>query len=77
MKKIGWPILYVFLLKPFKQLNFEKLQITLLAKFFYKKTIVFQCKHFILKFSLDFYSTLFSSLKALTGCLEKIENLAN
>ena len=42
-----------------------------------KKTIVFQWKHFIFKFSLDFYSASFPSLKALTGCLEKIENLAN
>ena len=70
-------MLYVFLLKPFKQWNFEKIQITLLARFFYKKTIVFQCKHFIFKFSLDFYSASFPSLKALTGCLEKLENLPN
>ena len=70
-------MLYVFLLKPFKQWNFKKLQITLLAKFFHKKTIVFQWKHFIFKLSLDFYSASFPSLKALTGCLKKIENLAN
>ena len=29
-------MLYVFLLKPFKQLNFEKLQTTLLANFLHK-----------------------------------------
>ena len=70
-------MLYVFLLKTFKQGNFEKFQITLLAKFLHKKTIVFQWKHFIFKFSLDFYSASFPNLKALTGCVEKIENLAN
>ena len=26
MKKIGWPILYVFQIKPFKQWNFENIQ---------------------------------------------------
>ena len=36
MMKIGWPILYVFLLKPFKAWSFEKLQGTFLAVFLQK-----------------------------------------
>ena len=36
MKKIGWPKICIFLLKPFKQWIFEKLQV-FLAEFFYKK----------------------------------------
>ena len=70
-------MLYVFLLKPFKQCNSEKLQITLLAKFLHKKTFVFHWKLFIFKISLDFYFASFPSLKALTGCLEKVESLAS
>ena len=64
---------YIFLLKPFQQWKFKKPQITLLAKFFHKKTIVFQWNQFKFKFSLDFCFALFSSLKALTGSLEKLE----
>ena len=37
MKKIGWPILYVFLLKPFKAWIFEKIQIAFWAMAFLKK----------------------------------------
>ena len=37
MKKIGWPILYVFLLKPFKAWIFEKIQIAFWAMAFQKK----------------------------------------
>ena len=37
MKKIGWPILYVFLLKPFKAWIFEKIQVTFWAMAFQKK----------------------------------------
>ena len=68
-------MLYVFLMKPYKRWKFEKLHITLLAKFLHKKTVVFQWKHFIFKFSLDFYSASFPNLKASKGCLEKNENL--
>ena len=46
-------MLYVFLLKPFKEWSFDKLQI-LLAKIFHKKIIVFQWKHFKIKFSMEF-----------------------
>ena len=40
MKKFGGPMLYVFLMKPFKQRNFEKLQV-FLAEFFHKKNYRF------------------------------------
>ena len=69
-------MLYVFLLKPFKLWNFEKLQITLLAKFLHKN-YRFLKEYFIFKLSLGFYFASFPSLKALTGCLEKVENLAS
>ena len=41
MKKIGWPMLYVSLLKPFKASIFEKLQVTFLAEFLHKKLSFF------------------------------------
>ena len=50
MKKIEWPMLYVFLLKPFKQWNLEKLQITLMAKFLHKKLSVFIGSYSFLSF---------------------------
>ena len=69
-------MLYVFLLKPFKQWNSEKLQLILLAKFLHKKHSCFNGSFSFLNFSLDFYFASFPSLKALTGCLEKLEGLA-
>ena len=41
MKKIGWPMLYVFLSKPFKEWSFENFQVTYLAKFFFLKKASF------------------------------------
>ena len=75
MKKIGWSMLYVFLIKPFKQWNFEKFQV-FLAEFFHKKLIVSQWKHFKTKFSLNFCFASFDSLKVVTGCFEKLETSA-
>ena len=40
---------------------------------FPQKAIVFQWNKFKFKFSLDFCFASFSSLKALTGCLDKLE----
>ena len=67
MKKIGLPILYVCVLKPFKQWNFDKLQV-FLGEFFHNKVIVFQWKQIKIKFSLNFCFASFDSLKAVTGC---------
>ena len=39
---------------------------------FPQKTIVFQWKEDKTKFSLNFQFALYDSLKALTGCLEKL-----
>ena len=41
MKKIGWPMLYVFLSKPFKEWSFDNFQVTYLAKFFFLKKASF------------------------------------
>ena len=60
-------MLYVFLINPFKQENFEKFQV-FLAEFFHKKLIVSQWKHFKTKFSLSFCVAFFDSLKAVTCC---------
>ena len=68
-------MLYVFLIKPFKQWNFENFQ-GFLAEFFHKKLIVSQWKHFQTKFSLNFCFASFDSLKVVTGCFEKLEILA-
>ena len=76
MMKIGWPMLYVFLLKPFKAWSFEKLQGTFLTVFPQKKLSFFNGSKKI-RFSLIFCFALFDSFKALTGCLEKLEILAN
>ena len=67
MKKIGLPILYVCVLKPFKQWNFDKLQV-FLGEFFHNKVIVFQWKQIKIRFSLNFCFASFDSLKAVTGC---------
>ena len=60
-------MLYVFLINPFKQGNFEKFQV-FLAEFFHKKLIVSQWKYFKTKFYLNFCFASFDSLKAVTGC---------
>ena len=76
MMKIGRPMVYVFLLKPFKQWNFEQVQIFSLANYFYKKLSFSNGKQFKFKFPLVFFFASFPSLKSLTGCLEKLEILA-
>ena len=43
MKKIGWPMLYVFLLKPFQAWSFEKLQDTFWPFFHKKLSFFFGC----------------------------------
>ena len=63
---------YIFLLKTFQQWKFQKLQV-FFDQVFPQKTIVFQKNQFKFKFSLDFCFASFSSLKALAGCLEKLE----
>ena len=68
-------MLYVFLIKPFKQWNFEKFQV-FLAEFFHKKLINSQWKHFKTKFSLNFCFASFDSLEVVTGCFEKLETSA-
>ena len=65
-------MVYVFLLKPLKQWNFEETQFTLLGKYFHKN-YRFLMEAFQVKNSLRFCFASFPSLKALTGCLEKLE----
>ena len=65
-------MLYVFLIKPFKQWNFEKFQV-FLAEFFHKKRIVLQWKQFKTKFSLNFCFASFDILKAVTKYFKKPE----
>ena len=45
MKKVGWPMLYIFVLKPFKQWIFENFRF-FFAEYFLKKLVVFQWKRF-------------------------------
>ena len=65
-------MLFVFLLKPFKQWSFAKLQV-FVAEIFHKKIIVFQWKQFKIRFSLNFCFASSDSLKAVAGCFEKFE----
>ena len=65
-------MLYVFLLKLFKQWNFEKNQVKFWPYFFTKK-IVFKWEQIKIKFSLCFCFASTGSLKAVTGCFEKLE----
>ena len=67
MNKIGLPMLYNCVLKPFKQWIFDKLQV-FLGEFFHNKVIVFQWKQIKIKFSLNLCFASFDSLKAVTGC---------
>ena len=69
----GRPMLYVFLLKPFKWWNFEKNQVKFLAQFFHKKIIVFKKKQIKIKIFLNFCFASTDSLKAVTGCFENFE----
>ena len=74
MKKIGWPMLYVFLSKPFKEWSFENFQVTYLAKFFFlKKASFLNGSRLNLKL-LKFFIASTDSLKAVTGCIDKLEN---
>ena len=66
MKKFGWPMLYVFLIKPFKQWSFEK-TLFFTGQVIPQKIIVFQRKQYKIRFSLVFCFASFDSLKALTG----------
>ena len=50
MKKVGWPMLYIFLLKPSKQWSFENFKF-FFVEYFHKKMIVFQWKQFKIKFT--------------------------
>ena len=68
MKKIGRPMFYVFLLKPFKQWISEKNQVTFLAQFFLRKIIFFKWKQIRIKISLNFCFASFDSLRAVTAC---------
>ena len=74
MKKIGWPMLYVFLSKPFNEWSFENFQVTYLANFFSQKSIVFKLKQIKFKIYLNFFFASTASLKAVTGCIDKLEN---
>ena len=66
-------MLFVFLLKPFKQWSFAKLQFTSWAKFFHKTNVIFQWKQFKIKYFLNFCFASPDSLKAVTACFEKFE----
>ena len=64
MKKVGWPMLYIFLLKPFKQWSFENFRFCF-VEYFHKKMIVFHWKQFKLNLqagrevkALNFYQYL-------------------
>ena len=60
-------MLYICLLKPFKQWNFENIQV-FFGRVFPQKIIIFQWKQTKIKFSLNFCFASFDSLKAVTGC---------
>ena len=67
-------MLYVFLSKPFKEWNFVKFQVTFLAQFFFsQKSIVFKWKQIKFEIFLNFYFASSDSVKAVTGCFEKLE----
>ena len=76
IKKLRWPMVYIFLLKPFKAWIFVKIQFTCLTKFL---NIQLSFLHGSKKnrLSLNFCFASFDSFKALTGWLEKLERLAN
>ena len=70
-------MLYVFLSKPFEEWNFEKFSSYVLGQvFFSQKSIVFKWKQIRFKNFINFCFASSDSLKALTGCFEKLENLA-
>ena len=68
---------YVFLSKPFEEWNFEKFSSYVLGPvFFSQKSIVFKWKQIRFKKFINFCFAFSDSLKALTGCFEKLEILA-
>ena len=68
---------YIFLLKPFQQWNFEKRQVFFVGQLFPQKHFSFSVEAFQVEaFSLDFCFASFSNLNDLPGCLEKLEILA-
>ena len=69
-------MLYVFLSKPFKEWNFEKFSSYVLGPVFSQKSIVFKWKQIRFKKFINFCFASSDSLKALTGCFEKLEILA-
>ena len=75
MKKIGWPRLYVFLLKTVNAWILKKFRFVF-GRTFTHTTNVFQRKHYKEKFSLIFFAS-FDNFKALLGCFEKREIFAN
>ena len=68
-------MVYVFLLKPFKQWNLKKFRLLCWLSIS-TKHYGFSRKAIQVYFPLDFCFASFPSLKALTGCLEKLEILA-
>ena len=66
-------MLYVFYIETIQAMEFLKSSDYFVDQVSPQKTIVFQWKHFIFKFFVDFYSASFPNLKALAGCLEKLE----
>ena len=65
-----------FSIETIQDMDFEKLQVTFLAELFHIQLTFFNGSKKI-SFSLIFCFASFDSFKALTGCLEKLEILAN
>ena len=65
-----------FSIETIQDMDFEKLQVTFLAELFHIQLTFFNGSKKI-SFSLIFCFASLDSFKALTGCLEKFEILAN
>ena len=65
-----------FSVETIQDMDFEKLQVTFLAELFHIQLTFFNGSKKI-RFSLIFCFASFDSFKDLTGCLEKLEILAN
>ena len=66
MKKIGWLMLYVFLIKAIQAIEFWKIS-GFFGQVFPQKDTGFQWKQIKIKYSINFCFASFDSLKAVTA----------
>ena len=77
MKKVGWPKLYIFLLKLYRQWNFEKIQVVFfLAQFFLQKIIVFSMESIQNQVFLNFLVRFFWYFESCNRLLSKTWNFS-